>query len=59
MGIPASLAQGSIVFSLGMGNSSGDIDYLLEEFPLVIRRLREISPYAKGWGKKEEVENVQ
>jgi cysteine desulfurase len=26
MGIPASLAQGSIVFSLGMGNTSEDID---------------------------------
>jgi cysteine desulfurase len=54
MGIPASLAQGSIVFSLGMGNTSEDIDYLLNEFPLVIKRLREISPYAKGWGSKEE-----
>lgn len=54
MGIPASLAQGSIVFSLGMGNTSDDIGYLLNEFPLVIKRLREISPYAKGWGDKEE-----
>jgi cysteine desulfurase len=54
MGIPASLAQGSIVFSLGMGNTSEDIDYLLSEFPLVINRLREISPYAKGWGDREE-----
>ncbi|UCE78229.1 MAG: cysteine desulfurase [Nitrospiraceae bacterium] len=54
MGIPASLAQGSIVFSLGMGNTPEDIDYLLSEFPLVINRLREISPYAKGWGDREE-----
>jgi cysteine desulfurase len=54
MGVPAGLAQGSIVFSLGMGNTSADIDYLLEEFPAVIKRLRDISPFAEGWGDKEE-----
>ena len=54
MGIPSGLAQGSIVFSLGMGNSPEDIDYLTTEFPAVIKRLREISPYAQGWGDKEE-----
>ena len=54
MGIPSGLAQGSIVFSLGMGNTFGDVDYLTTEFPAVIKRLREISPYAQGWGDKEE-----
>jgi cysteine desulfurase len=54
MGIPAGLAQGSIVFSLGMGNTSEDVDYLLSEFPAVIKRLREISPYSQGWGDREE-----
>jgi len=54
MGIPSGLAQGSIVFSLGMGNSTEDVDDLLREFPAVIKRLREISPYAKGWGDREE-----
>jgi cysteine desulfurase len=54
MGIPSSLAQGSIVFSLGMGNAPEDVDYLLAEFPAVIKRLREISPYAQGWGEREE-----
>ena len=54
MGIPSGLAQGSIVFSLGMGNTPGDVDYLTTEFPAVIKRLREISPYAQGWGDKEE-----
>lgn len=53
MGISSSLAQGSIVFSLGMENSAEDVDYLLDEFPAVIKRLREISPYAKGWGDRE------
>jgi len=54
MGIPSGLAQGSIVFSLGMDNAPEDIEYLTAEFPAVIKRLREISPYAQGWGDKEE-----
>lgn len=54
MGIPASLAQGSIVFTLGKDSTREDIDYLLSEFPPIIKRLREISPFAKGWEGKEE-----
>jgi cysteine desulfurase len=54
MGVPSGLAQGSIVFSLGMGNTPEEISYLLEEFPSVIGRLREISPFAKGWGDGKE-----
>jgi len=54
MGVPSSLAQGSIVFTLGTGNSEEDIDYFLAEFPPIIRRLREISPFAKGWDEKGE-----
>ncbi len=54
MGISASLAQGSIVFTLGKDNTDEDIEYMLTEFPQVIKRLREISPYAKGWGIKGE-----
>lgn len=54
MGIPASLAQGSIVFTFGIDNKAEDVDNLLTEFPQVIKRLREISPYAKGWGIKGE-----
>ncbi len=54
MGISSSLAQGSIVFTLGMGNTGEDVDYVVNEFPAVIKRLREISPYAQGWGDREE-----
>jgi cysteine desulfurase len=54
MGIPTGLAQGSIVFSMGMGNTSEDVDHLVTEFPAVIKRLREISPFAQGWGEHEE-----
>lgn len=52
MGVPASLAQGSIVFTLGIGNREDDIEYTLNEFPPIIKRLREISPFAKGWEEK-------
>lgn len=54
MGISSGLAQGSIVFTLGMGNTGEDIDYVVNEFPAVIKRLREISPFAQGWGDREE-----
>lgn len=56
MGVSAQLAQGSIVFSLGMENTMEDIEYALGEFPAVVRRLREISPYAGGWGKVKETD---
>jgi hypothetical protein len=37
-----------------MGNTPEDIDYVATEFPSVIKRLREISPYAQGWGDNQE-----
>lgn len=49
IGTPTALAQGSIVFSLGKDNTDEQIDYLLQEFPVVVGRLREMSPFAKGW----------
>lgn len=49
IGISPALAQGSIVFSLGAGNTEKDVDYFLEEFPQVIGRLREVSPFAKSY----------
>lgn len=54
MGIPTGLAQGSVVFTSGEGTKDEDIDYVLSEFPAIVTRLREISPYAGGWGDKHE-----
>jgi cysteine desulfurase len=54
IGIPAHLAQGSVVFTLGEGTTEEDIDYFNESFAQVISRLREISPYAKGWEGTED-----
>lgn len=56
LGIPTALAQGSIVFSLGIDNTEEDVDYFLGEFPQIISRLREMSPYSKGWGEDSEGE---
>jgi cysteine desulfurase len=47
MGIPFTYIQGSIRFSLSRYNDDADIDYILENLPIVINRLREISPYTK------------
>jgi cysteine desulfurase len=48
MGIPHEIAQGSLLFSLGVDNNEGDIDYVVEKLPPIVDRLRQMSPlYAK------------
>lgn len=54
IGTPVHMAQGSVVFTIGEGTTNEDITYFNETFPKVITRLREISPYSKGWGKTED-----
>ena len=50
LGVPTALAQGSIVFTLGQGNTEEDIDYALAEMPQIVGKLRAMSPFAqKGW----------
>ncbi|WP_456433639.1 cysteine desulfurase family protein [Thermosulfuriphilus sp.] len=53
MGIPAHIAQGSVVFSFGQKNNEEQIRYALREFPQVVKRLRELSPFGQGWGEME------
>lgn len=47
MGIPFTFIQGSIRFSLSRYNTEEDIDYIIENLPPIIQRLRKISPYGK------------
>lgn len=48
LGLPHEIAQGSILFTLGINNTMEDIDYVLEVMPPVVERLRQMSPlYAK------------
>ena len=43
-GIPAEVAQGSLLFSFGLDNKPEDVDYVLEVLPPIVQRLREMSP---------------
>jgi len=45
MGIPFTLAHGSIRFSLSRFNTEQEIDYVIENMPAIVDRLREISPF--------------
>jgi cysteine desulfurase len=48
LGLPHEIAQGSILFTLGLDNTQEDIDYVLDTMPPVVDRLRQMSPlYAK------------
>ena len=47
MGIPAELCQTAIRFSLGIGNTEEDVDYVLSVIPRTVNRLRQISPFYK------------
>jgi len=48
MGLPHEIAQGSLLFGLGMSNTMEDVDYVLEILPPIVDRLRQMSPlYSK------------
>ncbi|NPA32483.1 MAG: cysteine desulfurase [Aquificae bacterium] len=52
IGIPKELSNGSVVFSFGRENTEEDVDYILEEFPKVVKWLREVSPFnPENWEK--------
>lgn len=46
MDIPRAMLHGSIRFSLSRYNTDEDVDYVLEQMPRIIARLRELSPFA-------------
>ena len=48
MGVPYTSVHGSVRLSLSRFNTDEEIDYLLEKFPPIIAKLREISPFAKA-----------
>ncbi|WP_432738494.1 cysteine desulfurase NifS [Maridesulfovibrio sp. FT414] len=48
MGVPFTYAHGSLRFSLSIYNSDEDVDLVLRELPLIISRLREMSPFRRG-----------
>ena len=48
MGIPFTMAHGSIRFSLSVYNTEEEIDFVIEKLPPIIETLRSMSPYWKA-----------
>jgi cysteine desulfurase len=48
MGIDPSLANGSLLLTLGRESSMEDVDYFMEVFPPIVDRLRQMSPLYQG-----------
>lgn len=44
IGVPPDLAQGSIVFTMNSTNTMEDVEHILNKLPLVVERLRDLSP---------------
>jgi cysteine desulfurase len=51
MGVPFTAAHGSIRFSLSIYNTEEEIDYILEQLPPIIEKLRDISPFWRDYIK--------
>ncbi len=47
MGVPFTAAHGSIRFSLSRYNTQEEIDYVVQEMPAIVERLRALSPFVK------------
>jgi cysteine desulfurase len=54
MGISHEVAQGSMLFTLGLDNNEEDVNYLLEKLPVVVTRLREMSPVYSKFLKEQK-----
>lgn len=44
IGLPHEIAHGSLRLTLGAINTEEDIDYVLEELPIIVKKLRDMSP---------------
>jgi len=53
MGVPFTAAHGSIRFSLSIYNTKEEMDYIIENIPPIIQRLRNISPFWKDYLKAQ------
>jgi cysteine desulfurase len=54
IGTDAAVANGTLLMTLGMGNTAEDIDYVIEKLPPIVQRLREMSPLYEDMIKKEK-----
>ena len=51
MGVPFTMAHGSVRFSLSIYNNEEEIDFVIDKMPPIIEKLRALSPYWKPDGK--------
>jgi len=47
LGVPTLEAHGSVRFSLGRGTTEAEVDYVIEQLPPIVKRLRAMSPLTK------------
>jgi len=47
MGVPATYIHGSVRLSLSVYNTEEEVDFILKEMPRIVKRLRDISPFAE------------
>ena len=52
IGLPHEIAHGSLRITFGDENTSEDVDYLMEVLPMIVGRLREMSPLYEGVTEK-------
>jgi cysteine desulfurase len=51
MGVPFTMAHGSIRFSLSVYNTKEEVDFVIEKMPAIIERLRGMSPF---WNQAQQ-----
>lgn len=51
MGVPFTMAHGSIRFSLSVYNTEAEVDFVIEKMPAIIERLRGMSPF---WNQAQQ-----
>lgn len=54
MGINHEVAQGSMLFTLGLDTNEDDVDYVIERLPPVVDRLRQMSPVYSRFLKEQK-----
>lgn len=54
IGLPHEIAHGSLRLSLGKYNDESEVDYVLEQLPAIVERLRDMSPVWEKMMKEEK-----
>ena len=51
-GLPVEISHGSLRLTLGDANTDGDVDFVLDVLPKVVKKLRDMSPLCQKSGKE-------